>query len=112
MTTSVKDALSDVKRMGIDTMVFIYFVERNPTYHALVRQIFMMVDRGVIEGFSSTITLAEVLTIPKRSGAKDIEDAYRKILLGSENFSIVDVTYEIAERTADLRAISGGGAIR
>jgi predicted nucleic acid-binding protein len=104
MTIPVKDALSGVKRLGIDTMVFIYFVEQHPTYHPIVRQVFSMVDRGVVEGFSSTITFAEVLTIPKRLGAQEIENAYRQILLDSENFSMIDVTAEVAERAADLRA--------
>lgn len=42
----LSEALHDVTLLGIDTMPFIYLVERNPAYLDRVRALFQRVDRG------------------------------------------------------------------
>ncbi|MBC8171810.1 MAG: PIN domain-containing protein, partial [Anaerolineae bacterium] len=55
-------------------------------------------------GVTSTITLTEVLTKPRRLGDVELENTYRKILLQTRNILILPVVPVIAERAADLRA--------
>jgi predicted nucleic acid-binding protein len=50
------------------------------------------------------VTLTEVLTQPIKQGNKVVEKAYRAILSGSGNFTLVPITADIAERAAELRA--------
>ncbi len=78
------DALEGVTRLGLDTSPLIYFVERNPKYLDLVREIIRRVDVGEIEARSSVVTLAEVLTKPKQSGNADIEAQYSSSAQESE----------------------------
>jgi predicted nucleic acid-binding protein len=98
------DALAGVTRLGFDTSPIIYFVERNPKYLDLVREVIRRVDLGEIEGRSSVVTLTEVLTKPKQSGNAAIEAEYSSLLLNSRNFALVPISVEIAELAADLRA--------
>lgn len=98
------DAFSSVTSLGLDTPPFIYFVERHPAYLNIVREIFRRVDSMAIAGYSSVITLTEVLAQPKRAHNSEVEDEYRDLLLHSRNFNLIPIDYSIAEIAADLRA--------
>ena len=98
------DALSGVIALGIDTPPFIYFIERNATYLPLVREAIRRIDAGTPIGYSSVITLTEVLTQPRRTGNVTIETEYRTLLLHSRNFTLVPITAAVADQAADLRA--------
>lgn len=100
----VDDALSGVTRLGIDTAPIIYFVERNPLFVDTVRAVFDRVDAGAVEGFTSVITLTEVLTVPMRDSDAATEALYRTRLLHSRNLTTLAVIPAIAERAAELRA--------
>ena len=54
------DALQGVSSLAFDTAPIIYFVEANPTYDKLVTNIFNRVAAGVVEGWTSVISLSEV----------------------------------------------------
>jgi predicted nucleic acid-binding protein len=100
----IDDALNGVSALGFDTAPLIYFVERNPTYLDVMRTIIQRVDAGRLAGYSSVVTLTEVLTQPKRFGNKEIENEYRSLLLRSRNFVLIGINSVIAESAAELRA--------
>jgi predicted nucleic acid-binding protein len=102
--TKLDEALTGVMRLGIDTAPFIYFVERNPKYVDLVREIVRRIDGGPIAGYSSMVTLTEVLTKPKKVGDTITEKEYRDLLLNSRNFELVLIDDAVAVRAANLRA--------
>ncbi len=102
--TKLADALAGVQRLGFDTSPIIYFVEANPLYMALVREVFRQVDVGTLSGYAGIISLSEVLVKPKRLGNTALETAYRSILFGSRNFHVVNIDATVAERAVDLRA--------
>jgi predicted nucleic acid-binding protein len=96
--------LEGVTRLGFDTAPFIYFVERYSSYVDLLREIIRRVDVGTIAGYSSVVTLTEVLTLPKSMGNVALETKYRDLLLYGRHFMLVPITSIIAERAAALRA--------
>ena len=102
--TKLDDALTAVTKLGFDTAPFIYFMERHPAYVDLLRAIFSRVDAGTLAGYSSVITLTEVLTKPKQAGDTTIEHEYRRRLLRGRNFTLLPIDPAIAERASDLRA--------
>lgn len=69
-----------------------------------MRFIIQLIDSGQISGFSSVVTLTEVLTRPKKLGNKLIEKEYLDLLLHSRNFTIQNITVAIAEIAAEIRA--------
>jgi predicted nucleic acid-binding protein len=96
--------LEGVTHLGFDTAPLIYFVERHSSHVDLLREIIRRVDVGTIAGYSSVVTLTEVLTLPKRVGNVALETEYCDLLLYSRHFMLVPITSSIAERAADLRA--------
>jgi hypothetical protein len=48
--SKIVDALSSVRHLGLDTSLFIYFVERNPTYVDVCREVMRLVDSGTVMG--------------------------------------------------------------
>lgn len=101
---TIEEALTDVKNLGIDSSPFIYFVERHPQYILVTREFFRRVDNGRLTGFTSVITLTEVLTQPKRKGNLKLELEYLELLLSSRNLSMQPIDVPIATKAADLRS--------
>jgi len=102
--SKIVDALSSVRHLGLDTSLFIYFVERNPTYVDVCREVMRLVDSGTVMGYSSVVTLTEVLTVPKRFGRTSLEQEYQELLTQSPFLHLVPIDIEVAELAADLRA--------
>ncbi len=102
--SKIDEALVGVTALGFDTAPLIYFVERHSAYVDLVREFVQHVDTGTVVGYSSTVTLTEVLTQPKQKGNITVEQEYRALLLHSRNFTLLPIDTTIAERAADLRA--------
>ena len=104
---TLDDALADVTMLGCDTSPIIYLIETHPEYDVLVTEIFRRIDRGIITGFTSAITLTEVLTQPVKQEQIHLQKEYRDLLLHSANFYMLPVSAEIAEHAAGLRAQYG-----
>ncbi len=102
--SALEQVLRGVSRIGLDTPLLIYFVEAHPRYDALVVPIFERIERGMLVGCTSVITLTEVLVHPLRQGRGDLAQQYRRLLLNSANFEVVAISPAIAEYAAELRA--------
>lgn len=102
--TSIIDALAGITRLGLDTAIFIYFVEWHSRYVALARGVFALINSGQMEGHSTVLTLTETLTYPKRIGNRELEESYRHLLLNTRNLKLWETTATIADTAADLRA--------
>jgi predicted nucleic acid-binding protein len=98
------NALSGIGTLGFDTAPLIYFVERHPRYVEMMRAVIQRVDTGALAGYSSVVTLTEVLTLPKRQGNAAMEQAYRDVLLHSRHFTLLPIDVAIAEQAVALRA--------
>jgi len=99
-----KTEISRLKRIGFDTSLFIYFIEKNQTYIDVLREIFSELDKGKFKGYGSVITLTEVLIYPLKLGKNDLVDKYLNILQHSRNFEIISIDPNIAIISAKLRS--------
>ena len=79
--SKIDEVLAGVTSLGFDTAPLIYFVECHPAYVDIVREFVRHVDIGTILGYSSMVTLTEVLTQPKQKGNTTLEQEYRDLLL-------------------------------
>ncbi len=91
--------------VGLDTAPLIYFIEENPTYINMMGAFFEAMERGKFRAVTSVITLLEVLVYPLRQLDTTLADRYRNILSFSPSLRTVEVSREIAEKAAELRAI-------
>src|SRR5215510_11542331 len=102
--STIDETLVGVTSLGFDTAPLIYCVERHPVYVDIMREFVQRVDTGAVLGYSSMVTLTEVLTQPQQKGDATVEREYRDLLLHSRNFTLLPIDPVIAERAADLRA--------
>ncbi len=90
--------------VGLDTTPLIYFIEKNATYHPLVRPFFVALAREQFTVVTSTITLVETLVHPIRNNHHEIARRYREILLNTSHLTTFDVSPDIAQKAAEIRA--------
>ena len=91
--------------VGLDTIPLIYFIEENPGYLDTVRPFFEALDHGQFTAITSIVTLLEVLVHPLRRGDALLAQRYRDILLNAQGLTTCQLSQDIAEEAARLRAV-------
>ena len=90
--------------MGIDTPVFVYFLEEHPAYLRVVRPVFEAISRGRLSAVTSALTLLEVLVIPLRNGNAEMARSYEDLLGDSRGLRLAAIDLEQVRGAARLRA--------
>lgn len=96
--------LAKAKVVGLDTSIFIYFLENNERYSPLAQITINGIEKGKWRGVTSTITLMEISVRPWQLGNESAAREYEAILVHFPNLSIVDVDRTVARAAAQLRA--------
>ena len=91
----------------LDTAPLIYYIEGGSKHQPILDQLFRLNSRAKFTFVTSTITLLEVLVKPLRDGKSDIAQQYRDILTMAMWNEMHDITSDIAEVAAKLRAKYG-----
>lgn len=94
-------------RIGVDTALFIYFIEEDPRFLSLVEPIFEAVAAGKREIVTSMLTLLEVLVVPYRAGNAGLAARYEDLLSNSRGIAVMDLTRHQLRTAAQLRAATG-----
>ena len=99
-----EERIASARTLGLDTSLFIYFLEPNPRYAPLVRLALDGIETGRWKGVTSTITLMELTVHPWRLGQEQVAREYETMLVNFPNLSIVDIDRHVARQAAQLRA--------
>jgi predicted nucleic acid-binding protein len=91
--------------VGLDTLPFLSYIERNSDYVEILQTFFHAVQQGKIAVVTSMVTLLELLIYPFQLGNVELAYQYRNILLNSTGLKTLPMTQEIAEEAARLRGI-------
>lgn len=100
----LREKLAGAGVVGLDTSIFIYQLEANPTYAILTKTVFENMESGKFQGVTSTITLMELTVLSWRMGHENIAREYEALLVNFPNLSILDVDRDVARLGAKLRA--------
>jgi predicted nucleic acid-binding protein len=100
----LREKLTGADVVGLDTSIFIYHLETNPTYAPLTKVVFEGMEAGEFQGVTSTITLMELTVHPWRFGHENVAREYETVLVNFPNLSIVDINRDVARLAAKLRA--------
>jgi predicted nucleic acid-binding protein len=100
----LEEFLTRHRRIGLDSNVLIYFIERHRTYHGLARRIFEAIESGRNSGVCSTLTLLEVLVQPYRKDDDDLANQFYALLTTYPHLTFASLSIEIADLGARLRA--------
>lgn len=101
---TIQTELISVQRLYVDSAPLIYYVEEHPAYLETMREIVSIIDKTSLVAYSSVLTLTEVLVLPLKLRNQRLVQAYRDILIASDDFELVGVTTEIADQAAEIRA--------
>ena len=93
--------------VGVDTAVFIYFIEENERFLPAIAPLFDAAHAGKFEIVASALTLLEVLVVPYRAGNIELANRYEAILTRSRGIRMVDLTRDHLRLAAQLRAATG-----
>ena len=92
------------ERIGLDTNLFIYFLEDHPRYGPWCTSLFDLIERGHNPAVTSTVTLLELLVQPYREQKEDLAQRIFALTSTYPKIEWVPVTMNMADRAAELRA--------
>ncbi len=93
------------KRIGLDTNVFIYYIEEHPVFLKKIEPLIDKIVQGKVTGITSYVTLLELLVKPLRDGRLDLVDQYKTIL--TDQLEMVPIDEAVSVKAAELRAKYG-----
>jgi predicted nucleic acid-binding protein len=92
--------------LALDTMVFSYHLSNHPRYAPLTRVVLGAIESGEVAGLITTVTLAEVLTVPAQAGDRRAMLDYELYLTHFPNLHLVPLDAALARETARVRGVS------
>ena len=92
--------------LALDTMVFSYHLSNHPRYSPLTRVVLKAIESGEVAGLITTVTLAEVLTVPAQAGDRRAMQDYELYLTHFPNLRLVALDIALARETARVRGAS------
>lgn len=95
--------IPSLSKVYTDSSIFIYTVESNPNFFALLQPLWAKFQTGEIEIVSSELTLMETLVVPLRNSDTSLVTAYEQLLL-TRGIQIMPITQSILKDAARLRA--------
>jgi predicted nucleic acid-binding protein len=91
--------------VGLDTAVFIYFMEEHPRFLPVVAPVFAAVANGQLRAVTSGVALIETLLMPYRSGNTALAARYEALLTRSRGIGFFDLDRFLLRSAAHLRAL-------
>ena len=95
--------LSGYRKLGIDSMCFIYHFEGNRAYGEIVKYLFLQLQKNKMSGVTSVLTLAEILAFEKLQDDRILFEETKSRLRSTPNLSIVPVNEGISELSSILK---------
>jgi predicted nucleic acid-binding protein len=100
----IEEALAGIGSIFLDTAPVIYYVENNPRYDDLVKEIFARIDNGSLEAVTSPVTLSECLVAPYLLGLTALRQDFVDLIVSGRNTAFMHISLDSALRAAELRA--------
>lgn len=101
---TLRQAISEHKLLMLDTMVFSYHMSDHPRYAPLTTLVLEAIESGDVAGLTTTLTLAELLTVPAQSSDRRAMREYEFYLTHFPNLHILPLDISLAREAARVRA--------
>lgn len=92
-----------MKRIALDSMVFIYIFEHSALYFPQAEEILISIEKGMYEGVTSMISVAESLSAKKLHTNTFAQDEILRFFHEVPHLAVLPVAWEIAQTAANLR---------
>lgn len=100
----LRNALGRHRRVALDTSIFVYHLEANPTYVSLSDCVFSWLESRSSKAVTSVITLTELLVKPYRESDAETATKCYALLSSFPNLEWISPTLETANLAARIRA--------
>lgn len=100
----LRRVLSGYRLLVLDTMVFSYHLSNHPRYAPLTRVVLETIESGQAVGLATTVTLAEILTLPAQAANRQAMLEYELYLTNFPNLRLMPLDAALARETAWVRA--------
>jgi predicted nucleic acid-binding protein len=100
----VNNAIQGIRRLFLDTVPIIYYVENHPNYYELTQVIFDGIDEGLLLGVTSPISLSECLVYHYKLGLIALAQDFIYLIVDGENINFVLIDEDIGNLAAQMRA--------
>ena len=95
------------RRIALDTSVFIYYLDANPSHVDLAGEVFAWLERPPNTAVTSTLTMTELLVYPYRASNERLVNQYYALLSLFPNLEWIAPDLAIADAAARIRAHLG-----
>jgi predicted nucleic acid-binding protein len=99
----LEEELRTLNTIFLDTAPIIYYIEANPLFGILSKSVIDKLQRNTLKGFTSAITLTEVLVKPVETGRDDLVDKFITFLTNGKNLTLLEISVRIGEVAGRLR---------
>jgi len=99
----LSEELEQIKTIFIDTAPIIYYIEANPLFGHLAKEVMDKVQSGELIAFTSAITLTEVLPKPIQIGKDALADKFVEFLKNGKNLNLMEISVNTGEKAGRLR---------
>ena len=96
----MKNIVSKFHKVGIDTNIFTYYLDRNSPFYAKTEELFTQIARNNLLIITSVITLTELLSF--KASQLQLNKLEQEFLL-TPNLEVIDVGLEVAKESARIR---------
>lgn len=103
----LRETLSPYRLLMLDTMVFSYHLSNHARYAPLTSAVLAAVESGQVAGLTTTVTLAELLTVPAKAQDRRALLDYELYLTRFPNLRLAPLDVALARETALVRAATG-----
>lgn len=110
--STLRRSLSDAGIVFVDAGVVALHLSGDPRYLPLTRTILGGMRDGEFAGFTSAITVYQLLVEPFRTGHPDVAERIERLLAALPGLEIVPVSTTIARQAAQAQAQVGGSLAR
>jgi predicted nucleic acid-binding protein len=100
---TLSEELEQINTIFIDTAPIIYYIEANPQFGMLVKEVIDSFQSNNLSAFSSVITLTEVLSKPIETGDEKLAEKFAEFLKNGKNLSLIEISTDIADKAGRLR---------
>jgi predicted nucleic acid-binding protein len=90
--------------LGLDSSIFIYYIEEDPQYIATLDPVFDALTEGRLKAATSALTLLETLVVPLRIGNEVLARQYQRFLMRSAGLLLVPLDFGVLRAAAYVRA--------
>lgn len=100
---TLSEELARINSIFIDTAPIIYYIEANPEFGPLAKEVVTAFQSGNLAAYSSVISLTEVLPKPIKSRDEKLAKKFAEFLKHGKNLTMIEISEKIAESAGKLR---------